>query len=177
MQLGLHYLETVRFELSRLKRLAEKAMAQVGDDDAIHVALDPESNSIAVLVQHLSGNLLSRWTRFLETDGEKPDRDRDREFEPAPERTREDLLSRWEKGWSRVFETLDSLRPADLEKTVLIRGEELSVPEAIQRQIVHTAYHVGQIVFLAKHLSSKSWKSLSISRGASKSVPGRYKTS
>jgi hypothetical protein len=168
-------LETARFELARLKQLAEKAIAQVQNDSGLHFALDPEANSIAVLVEHLSGNLLSRWTRFLETDGEKPERDRDREFEPAPERTREELLSRWEAAWSRCFETLDSLGPGDLEKSVRIRGESFTVAEAISRQIVHTAYHVGQIVLLAKHVSSGSWTSLSIPRGASKSAPGRYK--
>ena len=175
MELGRHYLETVRFELSRLKTLAENAMAQVPDDAGLHFSLDPEANSIAVLVQHLSGNLRSRWTQFLETDGEKPDRNRDGEFEAAPNRTRKELTELWESGWSRAFETLASLRPEDLEKTVRIRGEELTVPEAMQRQLAHAAYHVGQIVLLAKHRSSSSWKSLSIPRGASKGVAGAYK--
>lgn len=177
MELGRHYLETLRFELSRLKELAEGAMAQVGDDAGLHFSLDPEANSIAVLVQHLSGNLRSRWTRFLDTDGEKPDRNRDSEFEASSERTREDLAALWESGWSRAFETLDSLGPADLEKTVRIRGEELTVPEAMQRQLAHAAYHVGQIVLLAKHVSASSWKSLSIPRRGSKGAPGAYKKS
>jgi uncharacterized damage-inducible protein DinB len=175
MELGRHYLETVRFELSRLKALAEKAMEQVPNDDGLHFSLDPEANSIAVLVQHLSGNLRSRWTKFLETDGEKPDRNRDGEFEAIPDRTKEELTELWEAGWSRALETLDSLRPEDLERKVRIRGEELTVPEAMQRQLAHTAYHVGQIVLLAKHLSSSTWKSLSIPRGASKGVAGAYK--
>lgn len=172
MELGIHYLETARFELRRLKQLAESAIAQVPQDEALHHALDSESNSIGVLVQHLGGNLVSRWTRFLETDGEKADRDRDAEFDPDPRLTREDLLALWERGWSRLFETLDSLTTSDLSRTVRIRGEEHTVPEAIQRQIVHTAYHVGQIVFLAKHVSSGQWKSLSIPRGRSRATEG-----
>jgi hypothetical protein len=172
MELGIHYLETARFELRRLKRLAENAIAQVPRDEDLHHALDSESNTIGVLVQHLSGNMHARWTRFLETDGEKPDRNRDAEFEPDASRSRADLLAFWERGWSRLFETLDSLTPSDLSKTVRIRGEEHTVPEAIQRQIVHTAYHVGQIVFLAKHVSSDRWKSLSIPRGGSRGGEG-----
>ncbi len=175
MELGAHFLENARFETRRLKDLAEKAIAQVEDDSHLHHALDAESNSIAVLMQHLGGNLLSRWTRFLETDGEKPDRHRDREFESNRAATRRDLMELWEHGWSRCIESLDSLTPDDLSKTVRIRGEELSVPQAIQRQLVHTAYHVGQIVLLAKHLGSKNWTSLSIPRGGSQTAPGAYK--
>jgi hypothetical protein len=175
MQVGAQFLENARFEKRRLKELAEKAVAQVEDDSLLHHALDAESNSIAVLMQHLGGNLLSRWTRFLETDGEKPDRHRDREFESSPARTRGELLEIWERGWSRCFESLDSLTPGDLGKTVRIRGEEHSVPEAIQRQIVHTAYHVGQIVLLAKHLASARWTTLSIPRGGSQAATGGYK--
>src|SRR3990172_11126524 len=167
MELGAQFLENARFEMRRLKDLAEKAIAQLDDDSRLHDALDPESNSIAVVIQHLGGNLTSRWTGFLETDGEKPDRHRDREFEPNRSLTREDLMAPWGRAWSRCFESLDSLTPGDLGKTVRIRGEEHSVPEAIQRQIAHSAYHVGQIVFLAKHLSSARWTSLSIPRGRS----------
>jgi hypothetical protein len=170
--LATHYLETASFELRRLKELAEKAIAQVSRDEDLHHALDSESNTISVLVQHLGGNMLSRWTRFLETDGEKPDRDRDAEFEIDPRLARADLLSVWERGWSRLFATLDSLTPSDLARTVRIRGEEHTVPQAIQRQIVHTAYHVGQIVFLAKHVSSDQWKSLSIPKGRSRKSEG-----
>ena len=175
METGAQFLENARFEKRRMKELAEKAVAQVENDSLLHQALDAESNSIAVLMQHLGGNLLSRWTRFLETDGEKPDRHRDREFESSPALTRHELLEIWERGWSRCFESLDSLVPGDLGKTVRIRGEEHSVPEAIQRQIVHTAYHVGQIVFLAKHLASARWTTLSIPRGGSQTAPGGYK--
>jgi hypothetical protein len=175
MDIGAHFLDHARFETRRLKELAEKAVAQVEDDALLHQALDAESNSIAVLMQHLGGNLQSRWTRFLETDGEKPDRHRDREFDSDPAVSRRDLLERWERGWSRCLETLDSLTPEDLTKTVRIRSEEHTVPQAIQRQIVHTAYHVGQIVFLAKHLASASWTSLSIPRGRSQGVRGGYR--
>ncbi len=175
MEVGAQFLENARFEKRRLKQLAEKAVAQVENDSLLHHALDAESNSIAVLMQHLGGNLLSRWTRFLETDGEKPDRHRDLEFESSPVRTRRELLEIWDRGWSRCLSTLDSLTPNDLAKTVRIRGEEHSVPEAIQRQIVHTAYHVGQIVFLAKHLASARWTTLSIPRGESQKATGGYK--
>jgi len=174
MELGVQFLENARFETRRLKDLADKAIAQVEDDSLLHHTLDAESNSIAVLMQHLGGNLWSRWTQFLESDGEKPDRQRDREFESNPAATRSDLMELWERGWSRCFESLDSLTPEDLSKTVRIRGEEHAVPQAIQRQIVHSAYHVGQIVLLSKHLASKHWASLSIPRGASQSVPGAY---
>lgn len=174
METGAHFLENARFETRRLKELAEKAIAQV-DDSLLHHALDPESNSIAVLMQHLGGNLSSRWTRFLETDGEKPDRNRDGEFETNGALTRQDLMEIWERGWARCFESLDSLTSDDLSKTVRIRGEEHTVPQAIQRQIVHSAYHVGQIVFLAKHLTSARWTSLSIPRGRSRDVQGGYR--
>jgi hypothetical protein len=175
MELGAQFLDNARFETRRLKDLAEKAVAQVEDDSLLHHALDAESNSIAVLMQHLGGNLLSRWTRFLETDGEKPDRHRDGEFESNRTLTRRDLMELWEPGWSRCIESLDSLTPDDLSKTVRIRGEEHSVPLAIQRQLIHSAYHVGQIVFLAKHLASARWTSLSIPRGGSQKAEGGYK--
>jgi hypothetical protein len=176
METGAHFLENARFETRRLKELAEKAIAQV-DDSLLHHALDPESNSLAVLMQHLGGNLTSRWTRFLETDGEKPDRNRDGEFETNRALTRQVLMEIWERGWSRCFESLDSLTPDDLSKRVRIRGEEHTVPQAIQRQIVHSAYHVGQIVFLAKHLTSARWTSLSIPRGRSRGLKGAYRKS
>ena len=175
MKIDTQFLENARFETRRLKELAEKALAQVTDDSLLHHSLDDESNSLAVLMQHLGGNLLSRWTRFLDTDGEKPDRNRDREFETDRTATRRELMEIWERGWSRCLETLHSLTEADLTKRVRIRGEELSVPEAIQRSILHSAYHVGQIVMLSKHLASARWQSLSIPRGGSKGVAGGYK--
>jgi hypothetical protein len=177
MDLGAQFLANARFETRRLKALAEKAIAQVEDDALLHHALDPESNSIAVVMQHIGGNLRSRWTQFLTTDGEKPDRNRDGEFEPTPARTRRELLELWEHGWSPCLDTLDAMSPGDLSKTVRIRGEELRVSEAIQRSLLHSSYHVGQIVLLAKHLASTRWTSLSIPRGGSAGAPGAYKKS
>jgi Protein of unknown function (DUF1572) len=145
--------------------MAEKAMDQVTDAE-LKQALDPESNSIAVIVKHMAGNMRSRWTDFLTTDGEKPDRDRDSEFE-APPSTRAALLETWESGWKCVFDALAAVTDAELGRTVYIRAEPHSVMQAINRQIAHYACHVGQIVFLAKHFRSSEWKSLSIPRGMS----------
>src|SRR5690348_8293461 len=153
-------------EFRRYKTLGERAMAQV-EDEQLLVALDPGSNSIAVIVKHLAGNMRSRWMDFLTSDGEKPDRNRDSEFE-SPPATREELMRLWEWGWDFVFGALEPLSDADLARTIHIRTEPYSVHEAIQRQIAHYAYHVGQIVFLAKHFRSAEWKSLSIPRGKSK---------
>jgi uncharacterized damage-inducible protein DinB len=147
------------------KKMAEGAMAQVTDEQLV-VTLDPEMNSIAQIVKHMTGNMRSRWTSFLTSDGEKPHRNRDSEFvEPAA--TREALLQDWEAGWSCVFSALEPLTESDLERTVAIRGEPHSVMQAVNRQIAHYSYHVGQIVFLAKHLQSAKWKSLSIPRNDS----------
>jgi len=172
--LGEHFLDVVKQELYRLKVQAERAVAQVRDDRALHHRLDAESNSIAIIVRHLSGNMLSRWTDFLTTDGEKPGRNRDAEFEPPKELTRAELMEDWEKGWACAFATLDSLTPANLQDTVRIRGEAFSAMEAMLRQLPHYASHVGQIVFLAKHLEWDRWQSLSIPRGQS-SRPWPYK--
>jgi hypothetical protein len=161
------YLKDTAVEFRKLKTLADKALAQVEDGD-LWTVLDPESNSLAMLVQHLGGNLRSRWTDFLTTDGEKPDRHRDTEFENAPDRTRAALLAGWELGWSRLFGTLDGLLVADLEKTVTIRSESLSVPQALQRNLIHCAYHVGQIVLLAKHARQAVWKNLSVPKAVPK---------
>lgn len=144
------------------KRLAERALEQI-PDEALFVTLDPESNSIAIIVKHMAGNMRSRWTDFLTTDGEKPDRNRDTEFE-APPATRAELMATWEAGWRRAFEALEPLGDADLARTVLIRAEPHSVMQAINRQIAHYSYHVGQIVYLAKHLGSANWKSLTVPR-------------
>lgn len=158
------YLEDVANQLRSYKQLAEKALAQVRDED-LFVALDPESNSLAVLIQHMAGNLISRWTDFLTTDGEKPDRDRDSEFETKDGTTRAALLERWEEGWRRLFDALAGLTEEDLTRTVLIRAEPHSVVRAIDRQLTHQVYHTGQIVFLAKHLASDHWQNLSVPRG------------
>ena len=165
--LGEHFLEVEKQEFYRLKIQAEKAIAKVRDDRHLHLRLDAESNSIAVIVRHLSENMLSRWTDFLTTDGEKPGRNRDAEFEPPEDMTRAELIAAWEQGWATCLEALDSLRPTNLRDTVRIRGEGSSVVEAIARQFSHYASHIGQIVFLAKHLEWEHWRSLSIPRGQS----------
>lgn len=161
------YLEDVADQFRKLKELADRALAQVRAED-LYAVLDPESNSLAVLIQHMAGNLRSRWTDFLSSDGEKPDRDRDSEFVVREGTTREDLLSRWEEGWRCLFQTLTALREEDLSLTVLIRAEPHSVVKAINRQLTHCGYHVGQIVFLAKHFASRDWKTLSVARGGSR---------
>jgi len=140
-------------------------MAQVSDEQ-LQTAIDPESNSIAIMVKHLAGNMRSRWTDFLTSDGEKPDRNRDSEFE-APPATRAALMELWESGWKCVFSALEPLEDSDLSRTVYIRKEPHSVMQTINRQVAHYALHVGQIIFLAKHLQSSRWVSLSIPRGKS----------
>lgn len=144
------------------KSLGEKAMAQVTEEQ-LNAALDAEMNSIAVIVKHIAGNMRSRWTDFLTTDGEKPDRDRDSEFTDPPA-TRESILAVWEAGWQRLFSALESLTDADLSRTITIRGEPHSVTQAINRQVAHYSYHVGQIVLLAKHFNHEQWQSLSVPR-------------
>lgn len=159
------YLED-SLELFRLnKKLAERAMAQVTDEQ-LFATLDDESNSIAIVVKHMAGNMRSRWTEFLTTDGEKPDRNRDSEFVEPPA-TREALLQIWEDGWKRVFSALEPLSESDLSRTVTIRGEAHSVMQAINRQLAHYAHHVGQIVMLAKHFAHDRWQSLSVPRNRS----------
>jgi len=148
------------------KKLAERAFAQVNDEDFFKT-LDPESNSIAVNLKHMAGNMLSRWTDFLTTDGEKPERDRDMEFEMLPGTTKADMLAYWEQGWKCVFDAVEPLQPDDLMRTVRIRGQDHTVIQAINRQLAHYAYHVGQIVFLAKHFKSSEWQSLSVPRNTS----------
>ena len=144
-------------------------MAQCADE-GLFATLDAESNSIAIIVKHMAGNMRSRWMDFLTTDGEKPDRNRDTEFEQPPQ-TRAELLELWERGWKYVFDALEPLTDADLTRTVTIRTEPHSVMQAINRQVAHYAHHIGQIVFLAKHLTTKAtgkWDSLSIPRGKSR---------
>ncbi len=165
--LAAHYLDNVRAEFERYKTLADKAIAQVSDEE-LFVALDAESNSVAIIMKHVAGNLRSRWTDFLTSDGEKPDRHRDDEFESGALTTRDAVVQHWEKGWVALFGSLAALTPADIAKTVTIRGEPHSVTQATNRSLAHTAYHVGQIVFLAKHLRSTQWKTLSIPRKGSK---------
>jgi hypothetical protein len=157
------YLADAVVQLKKLKDQADKALAQTGDDH-LFATLDPESNSLAIIMKHMAGNMRSRWTDFLTTDGEKPDRERDTEFELAAADTRERILALWEDGWARTLHAVSSLTAADLSKTVQVRGEAHSVIEAINRQMTHYAAHVGQIVLLAKHFAGPNWQTLSIPR-------------
>ena len=147
------------------KQLAERAMEQITDEQ-IFAALDPEANSIAIVVKHLAGNMRSRWTDFLTADGEKPNRNRDSEFVDPPA-TRNQLLAEWENGWACLFNAIEPLTDADLGRTITIRGESHSIMQAINRQLAHYAHHVGQIVMLAKHFASDHWQSLSVPRNQS----------
>jgi hypothetical protein len=163
------YLQDAVIQLKKLKAQADKALAQTTDEH-LFATLDPESNSIAIIMKHVAGNMRSRWTDFLTTDGEKPDRERDTEFELAGADSRERILALWEDGWARTLNAVSSLTTADLSKTVYVRREAHSVVEAINRQLTHYAAHVGQIVLLAKHFAGPQWQTLSIPRGKSKDV-------
>ena len=154
------YLEDSLAVFRTYRQQGERAMAQASDEQ-LFTLLDGEANSIALIVKHMAGNMRSRWTDFLTTDGEKPDRNRDSEFETPPA-TREALMAMWEEGWGFVFAALDPLSDADLTRVVTIRGEEHSVMQAINRQIGHYALHIGQIILLAKHFAGAEWKSLTI---------------
>lgn len=165
------YIEDALALFRQYKKMAEGAMAQVTDEQ-LTAMLDPEMNSIALIVKHMTGNMRSRWTDFLTSDGEKPDRHRDTEFEEPPS-TREQTMARWNDGWQRLFDALDPLTDDDLARIVTIRGEPHSVMQAINRQIAHYASHIGQIVFLAKHLQHTNWKSLSVPRGKSQDFTKR----
>jgi hypothetical protein len=169
--LALHYLDESRRQMRGHKRLAEGAMGQLSDSD-FFVTLDPEANSIATLIKHMAGNMRSRFSDFLTSDGEKPNRFRDQEFELSASTSKADIMKWWEEGWAAVFAALENLQPKDVMRTVTICGEPHTVLQAINRQVAHYAYHTGQIVFLAKHLRSSEWKSLSIPRNKSED----YKT-
>jgi hypothetical protein len=156
-----HYLDDCLFQLRKLKAQADKAMAQV-DDPQFFALLDAGANSIALIVKHVAGNMRSRWTDFLTSDGEKADRHRDSEFELHNADTREAILARWEAGWGLLYAALSSLHPTDLGKTVAIRNEPHTVVQAINRQVSHYSAHVGQIVLLAKHFAGPNWQTLSI---------------
>ena len=159
------YLEDSLSLFRYYKSLAERAMAQVTDEQLLAV-MDSEMNCIAVIVKHMAGSMRSRWTDFLTSDGEKPDRNRDAEFVDPPS-TREALFALWEDGWQCVFRALEPLSDQDLQRSVTIRGEAHSVMQAINRQLAHYSYHCGQIVFLAKHFKTREWQSLSVHRGQS----------
>ena len=154
-------------EFRKTKRMGERAFEQLEDED-FFFKLNPQQNSVYAIVKHLSGNMLSRWTDFLTTDGEKADRNRDTEFELEPGDTRKTILARWEDGWNLLFAALTPLTEADLSRNVPIRGEPHTVLQAVHRQLTHYAYHVGQIVFLARHFAGSRWRSLSIPKGKSK---------
>jgi hypothetical protein len=156
--------ESIR-AFENMKKLADKTMAQL-DDVHFHLTLDAESNSMEILIKHMHGNMISRWKDFLTSDGEKESRNRDGEFE-SKKLSREELVSLWEEGWNVLFHTLRSLKKSDVLSTIYIRGEAHSVLQAIQRQVSHYGYHVGQMVFLGKHLASDNWQTLSIARGKS----------
>lgn len=160
------YLADALSSLRAYKKLADKAIAQTKDNE-LFVKLDDESNSIAVVMKHMAGNMISRWTDFLNTDGEKPDRNRDMEFVIEASTTKDDVLAYWERGWKCVFEAIEPLTPADFERKVMIRGQEHTIVQAINRQLMHYSYHIGQIVYLAKHFRSSEWESLSIPRNRS----------
>ena len=161
-----HYLDDARASFRAYKKLADKALAQLKDEEYF-ITLDEEANSVAVVMKHMAGNMLSRWTDFLTTDGEKPDRNRDLEFVIDAQTSKEELLAFWERGWNCLNEALAPLLPSDFDKQVMIRGEAHTLVQAINRQMTHYAYHIGQIVFLAKHFRSSAWQSLSIPRNRS----------
>lgn len=164
--IGTLYLDEAFRSLRGHKRMADVAMAQLSDEQ-FFAMLSQESNSVAIIVKHMAGNMRSRFTDFLTSDGEKPDRHRDQEFELSSRTTRAEIMRWWESGWACVFSAIEALRPEDVQRTITIRGEPHTVLQALNRQVAHYAYHVGQIVFLAKHFRSQGWKSLSIPRGQS----------
>jgi hypothetical protein len=159
------YLTDARSSFRAYKKLADKAIVQTADDE-LFVKLDEEGNSIAIVMKHMAGNMISRWTDFLNSDGEKPDRNRDMEF-VIENSNRDDVIAYWERGWKCVFDAIEPLTSADFSRTVTIRGQEHTIVQAINRQLMHYAYHIGQIVFLAKHFRSTEWQSLSIPRNRS----------
>lgn len=165
--LGRDYLDDAIAELRKYKKFADKAVAQVSEADYFR-QLDPESNSVGLVMKHIAGNLRSRWTDFLTTDGEKADRHRDTEFEKHGSDSRESISARWEAGWQALFDALAPLTGDDLQRTIEIRGQPHTVMQAINRQLTHYASHIGQIVFLAKHFAGDRWKTLSIPRGKSR---------
>jgi hypothetical protein len=160
------YVELMVREFKRLKKLADDAMVQYSDAEFFATPA-PTDNSIAVIVKHVGGNLVSRWTDVLTSDGEKPNRNRDAEFDVVPEDTRARVLELWERGWSILFASLRPLTDADMTRSITIRGESLTLLQGVNRQFSHYSYHVGQIVYVAKHFRGAGWKTLSIPRGGS----------
>ena len=168
MAIELQYIQDTLLQLRKYKEMAEKAMAQISGED-FFTELSDVDNSLAIIAKHMAGNMRSRWRDFLTSDGEKDDRHRDTEFEIYDSDSKESLMQKWEDGWAICFVAIEPLKPEDLEKTIYIRGEAHTVLEAINRQLTHYAYHVGQIVYLARHFAGHNWKSLSIPKGESDS--------
>ena len=168
------YIDDVAERYRDVKKLAERALAQIDHDD-FHARIDPDSTTIAEIVKHIGGNLKSRFTDFLTTDGEKPDRHRDQEFEITEADSVESLMQQWETGWGCVFDSLEALTPEDLNRTVLIRGEPHTIAKALSRSLTHISSHAGQIVFLARHLKSGEFQTLSIPRGGSEEFMRRMR--
>ena len=173
MKLEKLILESLRYRFREVKKLGDGTLAQIDESD-INWRSNPEANSIAIIVQHLHGNMVSRWTDFLTSDGDKPWRDRDGEFEPK-QGNRAELLRLWEECWECAFRTIDALGEDDLTRTVTIRGQELDVTYACLRNIIHCGYHVGQMVHIAKERLGERWQTLSIARGKSKDYRPRKK--
>jgi Protein of unknown function (DUF1572) len=163
------FLDDALLQLKKLKAQADKSIGQVSDEQ-FFALIDPDANSIALIMKHVAGNMRSRWTDFLTTDGEKPDRNRDSEFEQEGTDTRASVIARWESAWTLTLGTISSLTPEDLARRVQIRGESHSVLEAINRQLTHYAAHIGQIIMLAKHFAGAHWQTLSIPKGKSKEI-------
>jgi Protein of unknown function (DUF1572) len=159
---GTIYLASVLKTYRTYKDMGDRAIAQVQSDDELNLQIGPESNSIAIIIKHVGGNLRSRFRDFLTSDGEKPDRNRDAEFENDTTPGRSQILGWWQSGWDAALASIEALKPDDLARTITIRGEKLVVVEALNRSVTHTAYHVGQIVYLARHFVSEDWKTLSI---------------
>jgi uncharacterized damage-inducible protein DinB len=168
------YLRDLEFTFRYHKSIADRALAQISDDD-LHALVDGEANSIAVIVKHVAGNLRSRYTDFLSSDGEKPDRNRDGEFEMPQRAARAELVAAWDRAFALVLDTIAALQPDDLMRTVYVRKEPFKVVEALNRSVTHTAYHIGQIVLLAKHFTGKNWKTLTIAKGKSAEAELPYK--
>ncbi len=168
------YVEDITFSFHKQKELAEKAFSQVDSDEDFFRKPGEYSNSIALIIKHLAGNLTSRWTDFLTTDGDKPWRDRDAEFTISPEDNRASLLTAWETGWAVLFQTLSQLREEDLLKKVTIRGEEHTVLQAVDRSLAHTAYHTGQIVYVARLVKRDGWNWITVPPGQSREAGRKY---
>jgi hypothetical protein len=170
------YLRDILHHFAHYKKLGDAALAQTPDEH-LHTELDANSNSIAIIVKHIAGNMRSRYRDFLTTDGEKPDRHRDGEFEMPDRASRADIMAWWNEGWRIAQDAIAAVTPADLARTIAIRGEPHLVLEALNRSVTHTAYHVGQIVYLARHFAGPAWKSLTIPKGGSEGVKGSFRQS